>query len=331
MPDRATSRGRPLGSSRRDCRRAQQNLFETLPLFAAAVLIAHVAGREGALTLWGAWLYAVGRLIYLPIYAAGIPYLRSLVWVVSLVGLILVLAAILGPPDPHSGHGLKICTGPGTFLVAHSLEPVSVKTPGELRLTMNSLMRGPPPADWQTLNFGAPPARDIVDRSPHGTDCSRRSRRRTGCRRSPFATPCGRRVCPGSRVSRPDPKRVIALFQPVADEAVAVEPQERVADVLQRLVPSERVVRQPIDHFLGRSAGALVSADELVGIVGQGGEDRSDPFRRTFAGKHVDVGLASASSAPGRWRSPSWTRLSLITSASGTAAAARCGRHFCSS
>lgn len=89
--------GPPVGQLTARLRRAQQNLFETLPLFAAAVLIAHVAGREGASTLWGAWLYAVGRLIYLPIYAAGIPYLRSLVWVVSLIGLILVLAAILRP------------------------------------------------------------------------------------------------------------------------------------------------------------------------------------------------------------------------------------------
>jgi uncharacterized MAPEG superfamily protein len=77
--------------------RAQRNLFETLPLFAAAVLIAHVAGRHNALTLWGAWLYLVGRIIYLPLYTAGIPYLRSLVWVISLVGLLLVLAAVLGP------------------------------------------------------------------------------------------------------------------------------------------------------------------------------------------------------------------------------------------
>ncbi len=77
--------------------RAQHNLFETLPLFAAAVLIAHVAGREGTLTLWGAWLYLVARILYVPLYAAGIPYLRSAVWAVSFVGLLLVLFAILGP------------------------------------------------------------------------------------------------------------------------------------------------------------------------------------------------------------------------------------------
>lgn len=77
--------------------RAQANLFETLPLFAAAVLVAHVAGREGSLSLWGCWLYLGGRIAYLPLYAAGVPVLRSLVWMVSMAGLAMVLAAILLP------------------------------------------------------------------------------------------------------------------------------------------------------------------------------------------------------------------------------------------
>ena len=75
--------------------RAQANLFETLPVFAIAILIAHLAGREGTLTLWGAWLYVVARVIYVPLYAAGIPFLRSLVWLVSLFGIILVLVPII--------------------------------------------------------------------------------------------------------------------------------------------------------------------------------------------------------------------------------------------
>jgi uncharacterized MAPEG superfamily protein len=74
--------------------RAQHNLFETLPLFAAAILIAHVANKEGALTFWGAALYFWGRVIYLPLYAFGIPQIRSLVWVVSFVGLLLTIVAL---------------------------------------------------------------------------------------------------------------------------------------------------------------------------------------------------------------------------------------------
>lgn len=75
--------------------RAQVNLFETLPLFAAAVLIAHVSGTNGALTVWGCWLYLLARIVYVPLYAAGIPVLRTLVWMVSVAGLALILFALL--------------------------------------------------------------------------------------------------------------------------------------------------------------------------------------------------------------------------------------------
>jgi uncharacterized MAPEG superfamily protein len=75
--------------------RAQANLFETLPLFIAAVLIAHVAGREGTLTLWGCWMYLIARIVYVPLYAFGVPVVRTLVWLVATAGLVLVLVAVL--------------------------------------------------------------------------------------------------------------------------------------------------------------------------------------------------------------------------------------------
>lgn len=74
--------------------RAQANLFETLPIFAAAVIMAHIAGKDGALTALGAQLYFFGRLIYLPLYAFGVPYIRSLVWLAAAAGLVMVLAAL---------------------------------------------------------------------------------------------------------------------------------------------------------------------------------------------------------------------------------------------
>ena len=73
--------------------RAQANLFETLPLFIGAVLLTHFAGMAGPLTLWGAALYFWARVAYLPLYALGIPYIRSLVWLVSLAGLAMILMA----------------------------------------------------------------------------------------------------------------------------------------------------------------------------------------------------------------------------------------------
>jgi len=75
--------------------RAQENLYETLPLFVGAVLAAAVAGRLGLLTALGTHLYFFGRLIYVPLYAIGIPVVRSLVWLVATAGLVLVIAGLL--------------------------------------------------------------------------------------------------------------------------------------------------------------------------------------------------------------------------------------------
>ncbi len=77
--------------------RAQANLFETLPVFIGAVLLAHVAGRDGALAGWGCALYFWSRVAYLPIYALGTPYVRTVIWLVGTGGLCLVIAACLMP------------------------------------------------------------------------------------------------------------------------------------------------------------------------------------------------------------------------------------------
>ena len=87
--------GPPVGKITGRLQRAQKNLFETLPLFIAAVLIVHAAGRESSFTGWAVWLYFWARLVYLPLYAFGVPYVRSLVWLVSLAGLIMMLYAAL--------------------------------------------------------------------------------------------------------------------------------------------------------------------------------------------------------------------------------------------
>jgi uncharacterized MAPEG superfamily protein len=88
--------GPPVGIITGRLQRAQRNLYETLPLFLAAVIIAHMTGREGSLTYIGAWLYLCGRILYIPAYAFGIPYIRSLIWVASLAGLGLIILALLG-------------------------------------------------------------------------------------------------------------------------------------------------------------------------------------------------------------------------------------------
>ena len=75
---------------------ATTNFLETFPFFAALVLIAHVADRDGALTLWGAHLYFWGRIGYLLAAALGYGLVRSMVfWNTALAGMVLFLVALL--------------------------------------------------------------------------------------------------------------------------------------------------------------------------------------------------------------------------------------------
>jgi uncharacterized MAPEG superfamily protein len=71
--------------------RAFRNFLETYPFFAAAILMVLVTQSRGALSEWGAVAYLAARIIYVPLYAAGVPTVRTLVWLVGLVGLVLVL------------------------------------------------------------------------------------------------------------------------------------------------------------------------------------------------------------------------------------------------
>lgn len=87
--------GPPVGIITGRLQRAQKNFYETLPLFIAAVLIAHIAGKTGTLTLTGAWLYLIARIAYLPLYAIGQGPLRSFSWALSMLGLTLIIIAPL--------------------------------------------------------------------------------------------------------------------------------------------------------------------------------------------------------------------------------------------
>lgn len=84
----------PLQGAAGRLQRALRNFLETFPLFAAVVLAAHVSDTHGALTEWGARLYFWARIAYVPLYAAGVPVLRSLVWNVATLGIMLFVAAL---------------------------------------------------------------------------------------------------------------------------------------------------------------------------------------------------------------------------------------------
>jgi len=86
--------GAPLTGVTARMDRAFKNFLETFPFFAAAVLAVVATGRTSADTALGVQLYFWARVAYVPLYAAGIPYVRTLVWAVSFWGLIKVLAAL---------------------------------------------------------------------------------------------------------------------------------------------------------------------------------------------------------------------------------------------
>jgi uncharacterized MAPEG superfamily protein len=75
--------------------RAHHNMLESLVLFAALVLIAVVSDKANSTTLLGAQIFVWARLAYAVVYVAGIPWLRTLVWSVSVVGLILIFLQLL--------------------------------------------------------------------------------------------------------------------------------------------------------------------------------------------------------------------------------------------
>jgi uncharacterized MAPEG superfamily protein len=93
-PRDAPSRA-PLGIVTGRMMRAQANLFETLPLFIGVVLIAHVAQIHTATTYWGAMFYFWARVIYIPLYVFGITYVRSVVWFIGLIGILMLLANLI--------------------------------------------------------------------------------------------------------------------------------------------------------------------------------------------------------------------------------------------
>jgi uncharacterized MAPEG superfamily protein len=91
---------KPLTGAAARAHRASQNFLETFVFFAAAVLAVVLAKQNTPHTALGAEIYFWARLIYLPVYIIGVPYLRTLVWIVSLWGMLQVIAGItsLSPP-----------------------------------------------------------------------------------------------------------------------------------------------------------------------------------------------------------------------------------------
>ena len=76
-------------------RRAHLNMLENLVLFATLVLIAVVANKTNATTAMGALIFFWARLVYAVIYWIGVPWLRTLAWTVSVIGMVMIALQLI--------------------------------------------------------------------------------------------------------------------------------------------------------------------------------------------------------------------------------------------
>ena len=75
--------------------RAHRNMIENLVLFAALVLVCIVADKTNATTLLGAQIFLWARVGYAIVYIAGVPWLRTGVWFVSAIGLVMIFLQLV--------------------------------------------------------------------------------------------------------------------------------------------------------------------------------------------------------------------------------------------
>lgn len=75
--------------------RAQANFLETFPIAIVALLGVVIANRTSPTTALGGWIWLGARIVYIPLYAAGVPVVRTLVWAVSIAGLAMVIWPLL--------------------------------------------------------------------------------------------------------------------------------------------------------------------------------------------------------------------------------------------
>lgn len=75
--------------------RARGNFLETLPLALIGLFGIELADKANAVTAIAAWVWLIARVIYLPLYAAGVPRVRTYVWAGALLALLAILGVLL--------------------------------------------------------------------------------------------------------------------------------------------------------------------------------------------------------------------------------------------
>ena len=87
--------GAPLDPLAGRAERALANFKETWPIFIALALGLAVSGRVGGIGTIGAGIWFAARIVYVPLYLLGVPGWRTACWMVSMVGLLLMLVRFL--------------------------------------------------------------------------------------------------------------------------------------------------------------------------------------------------------------------------------------------
>jgi uncharacterized MAPEG superfamily protein len=72
--------------------RAHRNLLEIFPQFVAALFLVHAAHAAGSLSVIGAWLFVIARLLYVPAYAFAPPGVRPVCWLAAQAGIFMIVA-----------------------------------------------------------------------------------------------------------------------------------------------------------------------------------------------------------------------------------------------
>jgi uncharacterized MAPEG superfamily protein len=95
----ATARDKPAEARGvfygRSCR-ALANYLENFTAFVAVALALIATQRTGGAGAIGATIWILARIVYLPIYVFGIIYVRSALWVISIIGLVMMLGRLIG-------------------------------------------------------------------------------------------------------------------------------------------------------------------------------------------------------------------------------------------
>ena len=74
---------------------AHANFLETFPIAIVALLGVVIAGKASPTTALGGWIWLGARVVYLPLYAAGVPVIRTIVWNIGMIGLVMVIWPLL--------------------------------------------------------------------------------------------------------------------------------------------------------------------------------------------------------------------------------------------